>query len=179
MPYHVITAGPSAGKSSVIRELSARGYTTRPEGARLVLDQAISEGKDVASLKQDPAFHEMVEDRDIQILDNTSDDEHVFFDRSIIDNIAYRQLAGNEPVPTRVMDAVDMFDTVFVLERLPFKEDEARAGDDEEWAQTVHQELKDVYRELGFTLNEIPVMPVDERTDRIENIAVRGPGVIH
>lgn len=54
---NVITAGPSAGKSSTIRELSARGYRTLPEAARILFDQAISEGRDSEAVREDDDFH--------------------------------------------------------------------------------------------------------------------------
>lgn len=42
---NVITAGPSAGKTSTLRELSARGHYIIPEAARMHIDQQISEGR--------------------------------------------------------------------------------------------------------------------------------------
>lgn len=176
---YVLTAGPCAGKSSTLRELSARGYTVMPEAARIVTDQAISEGKDVAEMKQDPSFHAMVEEEDERILNNVPEDEDlVFMDRSIADNVAYRR-ANDRPVPDHVIDlATDEFAAVFFLERLnEFEEDEARAGDDEEWASFIHDELRDVYEELGYTVVDVPLMPIDQRADLIEEWAVNGPPV--
>jgi predicted ATPase len=178
MTWNVLTAGPSAGKSSLIRELSARGYETRPEAARLVIDQAISEGEDVAELKSREEFHEMVEARDQQIMANTPTDETVFFDRSIIDNLAYRRLSDNFPAP-KIDFQQDRFDTVFLLERVEFQQDEARVDEDAEWAQKIHEELRAVYTDLGFTVIDVELMPVDRRADYVEHVIEYGPPTIH
>lgn len=167
----VITAGPSAGKSSTIRELNHRGYRTAPEAARILFDQAISEGRDPADVRKDDDFHEQVEAIDYNIIDNMPSDETVFFDRSLADNIAYRRRFGNVDTQriTDISIAVKQsFDYVFLLDRIEFKDDEVRVEDESE-AQATHNELRSVYEDLGFDVIEVPVMPVDERADYIED----------
>lgn len=170
--WSVITAGPSAGKSSTIRELAARGYRTAPEAARVVLDQAISEGWDAAEFRREKNFHKHVETTDSQIMQKMPDDERVFFDRSIADNIAYRRHLGNddnEEYINRIkQEAEDAFNYVFLLDRIEFKDDEVRVEDEEESAE-IHEQIRDVYEELGYNVIEVPVMAVDERATFIEN----------
>lgn len=168
--WHIITAGPSAGKSSTIRELNSRGYRTAPEAARILFDQAISEGRDPADVREEDGFHEKVESLDIRIMTNMPDDETVFFDRSLADNIAYRRLFDNEDSGRDNFhsDLVsNLFKTVFLLDRIDFVDDEVR-DEDEEQAELIHNELRSTYDDLGFDIVEVPVMPVDERADMIE-----------
>jgi predicted ATPase len=162
---NVITAGPSAGKTSVIRELQARGYRTAPEAARIVIDQAVSEGTNVDELRSKRKFHAMVERQDRRIMRNLP--ESVFMDRSIIDNVAYRRFADN-PVPDNLaLDAESIeIENVFMLERIDYDEDYARTEDASD-AQQIHELLRDVYREYGHDIVEIPLKPVDERADHI------------
>lgn len=169
MSTHVITAGPSAGKSSTIRELSARGFQTLPEAARIVLDQAISEGKEPEKVKKEEDFHEQVETVDRQIQRQIREDEHTFLDRSLADNIAYRQLNPNADVPEKLIQEVqNKYDTIFVLERIEFKDDAVRTEDDEQ-AEEIHQQLIQTYINLGYEPIIVPLEPVDRRADFIES----------
>lgn len=180
MPKHVVTAGPSAGKSSVVRELSARGYTIGPEGARIVIDQLVSEGRDVDQFRTEHGqeFQDWVLMTDLRIQQNLPDDETVFMDRSVADNIAYSRLTDRE-VPDDLWERCkDEYGLVFLLEQIEFEDDYART-EDEQMAHDIHEELRNVYEDLGYRVIDIPLSTVDERADRIEELAVRGPGVIH
>lgn len=169
MSTNVISAGPSAGKSSTIRELSARGFQTLPEAARIIFDQAISEGRDPEEVRKQPDFHEQVEtlDRDIEGHINTC--TTTFLDRSLADNIAYRRLNPDAEVPDSLITEVqDKYDNVFILERIEFKDDEVRSEDDDE-AEKIHQKLIETYGDLGYEPIIVPLQPVDERADFIES----------
>lgn len=172
---HVVTAGPCAGKTSTLRELSARGYRTCPEGARVAIDQAVSEGKDMDEFRETEEFTQRVLDEDsraeLNAIRNSSMGEHVFLDRSLADNIAYAKLYGRN-IPDRVhMICEQRYDTVFVLDQLEFETDYARTEDEEE-ARVVHQELINAYEYLGYDIIEVPVKPVSERADIIEERAL-------
>jgi len=176
--WNVITAGPSAGKSSVIRELAARGYEIRPEAARIVLDQKISEGVDIEEYREKPQFNMDVTRKDVQIISNTNSEDHVFFDRTIFDNIAYRELF-NLAVSDQIYEYKEEFDTVFMLEQLEYQDDAVRTEDETE-ARVIHNKLRDVYEyQLGFNVIDVPVMTVEKRVDKIEEIATSPPPVIH
>ena len=166
---NVITAGPSAGKSSTIRELSSRGYRTLPEAARVLFDQRISEGDTPKEVRQEPDFHEQVEAVDRRIEQYFPEDEPVFLARGLADNLAYRQHFGNadDPEYAVVLDEVrDRYDNVFLLDRLDFEDDEVRSEDEEE-AQVLHAKIRKAYKGLNCTVYEVPVIPVDDRVDYI------------
>ena len=173
---NVITAGPSAGKSSTVRELSARGYDTLPEAARILFDQAISEGRDPAAVREDDDFHEQLESID-RIIESHIEERVVFLDRSLADNIAYRRRFRNTG---RVEDLIEecrgKYDNIFILERITFKDDEVRVEDEDE-AEKTHRAIKQAYRDAGYDLIEVPVMPVDERADRIEQKITKTPPI--
>lgn len=164
--WNVITAGPSAGKSSTIRELAARGYRTGPEAARILFDQLISEGGDPEQIRQADDFHDRVEAIDRRIESNLPE-EVTFLDRSLADNVAYRRHFGN-PVPDDLFETCrDRYDTILLLERIRFSDDEVRSEDEAE-AQELHEELRIAYQDLGYHVTDVPLMPVDERADFIE-----------
>jgi predicted ATPase len=166
MSWCVITAGPSAGKSSTIRELSSRGYRTLPEAARVLFDQRISEGDDPADVREEPDFHKQVERVDRRIESNLKKDKTFFLDRSLADNIAYRRHFGS-PVPDTLLNVcTKQYDYIFLLERLDFSDDEVRSEDEQE-ASTLHKELRWTYEDLGYDVIDVPVMNVNKRADFI------------
>lgn len=172
----VITGAPSCGKSSTIRALNARGYQTLPEAARIVLDQRISEGDDPDEVRQEGDFHEQIEsvDRDIETLLPTND--IAFLDRSLADNIAYRRHFGSEVPEALTDECVEFYDSVFVLERIPFKDDSVRSESDEE-AEEIQTTLIETYEELGYEVTTVPVMPIDERCDTILSDVIQTPPI--
>ena len=175
--WHVLTAGPSAGKSSTLRELSARGYRTAPEAARIVADQLTSEGvnpKDFREAKPQE-FQDRVIETDRRIQQKLPNRGPVFMDRSIYDNIAYTNLTDRELPEILDRPESTQFGLVFLLDRIEFQEDGVRT-EDESFAAMIHEELRDVYEDYGFEVVDVPVMPVDERADfierKIERIAI-------
>lgn len=178
MSWYVITAGPSAGKSSVVRELNARGYRIGSEGARIVIDQAVSEGNDIEEYRSTPQYQRDVIEADRRVETNIPNDDVVFLDRSLADNIAYANLTDRE-IPESLHDECrNRYSCVYLLEQIPFEDDYART-EDEQMAQDLHDELRSVYEHLGYTVVDVPLMPVDERADMIESDAITGPAAIH
>lgn len=165
----VFTAGPSAGKTSLLRELSARGYYTAPEPARLVIDQTISSDEDLDALRGTTRFHHIVEQQSLRIMANLPGDvDTVLFDRALLDNVAYRRVNGEDiPDVFGGDDFPEQYDKVFFLEQLDFEEDYARE-ENPEWAREIHRELRSVYEEYGYDLIDVPVMPIDNRADYVE-----------
>lgn len=166
----VLTAGPTAGKSSTIRELSGRGYYTVPEAARIYFDQRISEGDDPHDVKQEPTFHDSIEsiDQELDASVPATETGVVFSDRGYVDNLAYRRHA-NAWVPEHVFDAcVDRYDYVFLLDRLEHRDDPARTEDESE-ATELHETIRTAYEETGHDVIEIPVMDVETRANMIES----------
>jgi predicted ATPase len=174
--WNILTAAPSAGKSSVLRELSSRGYRTCPESATIVLDQHISDGGDVSSFRDKEKFNDKIVEKDIQTIKNAPQDEVVFFDRSIFDNIVYRQMSGLETPD--VEEYVPLFENIFIFERLPIESDYRRTEDDEE-AEEIQKRLVETYEKLGFNPQFVELDTVVNRADYIEELAVYGPPVIH
>lgn len=165
---NVITAGPRAGKSSTLRELGARGYRTLPEGARIVFDQKISEGLDSEETRELDNFRELLKEKNRQVESHIPEDEVVFLDRSIIDNLAFMEL-NNELISREfIMECKQKeYDNVFLLDRLPMKQDDVRDESEEE-AKRVHELLRAWYEKFGFNVVDVPLMTVEERADLIE-----------
>jgi predicted ATPase len=167
--YNVITAGPSSGKTSTINEISARGYKTLPESARLFINQKISEGEDPEEIREKYDFQDNLIRIDRNIEENNLRSESVFMDRSLADNIAYirhKNDVENFDMEDLKEECRNKYDNVFLLERLNFEEDVARSEDEKE-AQKLHSEIRQAYLDLGYKVQEIPVVPVNQRVDMI------------
>lgn len=164
--WHVITAGPSAGKTATMRELSARGFRTAPEAARMVIDQAVSEGYDPNTVRGAIDFQAQVIAYDRHIETSLDPLTTAFLDRSLADNIAYCRFYGREPPVDLDEVCTGRYETVFLLEQLDFEADYARDEDAEE-AQALHEAIRETYEDLGYRPIEVPLMPVDERVDFI------------
>lgn len=182
MTWNVITAGPSAGKTSTLRELSARGYYVAPEAARLHIDQKISEGVPEEEIHSDPDFQDSIIELDRELENRLPENETVFMDRSLADNAAYIRYFGDtvpeqtgrarktgdmKQVEALLEEVENRYDNVFLLEQLPFEDDYARQENAEQ-AEELHSELRQAYLDAGYEVIDVPLKPIDERADDIE-----------
>lgn len=175
MGLQVLTAGPSAGKSSTLREISSRGYQTLPEAARLIIDQWISEGIPADEVRERNSFISAIAQKANHMELRNEDADLLFLDRSLADSIAYYQLGGKEPSQWMYDACEDRYENIFLLEQLEFKEDYARDETPEE-ARQAHEQIESAYRELGYDPIQVPVMPIDERCNFILNqLDINGP----
>lgn len=167
---YVITGGPCCGKTSVINELSYRGYNTIPDLARLFVNRKSSEGREKGDVWYDYAVGTETIEFDRSAESRLPRGMTTFLDYSLACNIAYhRVFDGHERnLPDGIYDEVrDRYDGVFRFDRLPYEEDDVR-GEDEETAELIHAELGRVYEELGYDVIDVPVIPIKERADFVE-----------
>lgn len=161
----MISGGPSVGKTSVIDELSSRGYNTIEEGARRV---AMSDkrfiGKPLDQIDR-KLFQEAIFEIQKTLFD--VDYDLAFSDRGFGDTIGYYPVIGFE-VPEYMIEHAkrNIPDHVFILDPLPeFEIDEFR--------NDVHDQLKlqesfaRVYESLGCKVITVPAMSIGERVDFI------------
>jgi predicted ATPase len=171
-PWYVITGGPCAGKTTLIREFEADGIRVVHESARVIIERGFAAGKTLDEIRMDPAQFT----RDIIALDTANLDLHpnlerVFFDRSILDNIAYHTILGLTPSP-ELLEAAERanFTKVFLPDLLDYQLDDARNETPEEAAR-IHAALEEAYREYKIPVVKVPVLPVAERVEFIvENL---------
>ncbi|MCY0093189.1 AAA family ATPase [Hoeflea ulvae] len=172
MPKFVITGASGGGKSTLISALAAKGYATVPEvGRRIVAEQVATHGTALPWLDQ-AAFMDLLFARSIEAFDEAGDaaGEIVFFDRSFYEALAYGAVIGR-PVPQTMAAAAAArrFDTpVFVCppwQDIFTTDDERRHGFD--FALRDHAANVAIYQAAGYTLVELPRVPVAERVGLI------------
>ncbi len=165
----VITGGPCTGKTSVVENLKELGYHTLPEAARKVIEEQEKIGSDALPWKDKLKFQNLVLKKQIEqergIPENA---EIVFLDRGIPDGIAYLRVAGL-PVPEEYYSAAEehRYDFVFLLEELPFFENDSARRESPEERKIIQREINRVYEELGYGVAEVPFMSVEERINYI------------
>lgn len=164
-----IIGAPSAGKSSVIDELAARGYTVEQEVARAYIEERIAAGETLEDVRGPDSVQNMQREifaravaRDQQ-LDPAA---LIFFDRGNADQIFYFSRAGLDPAPVREVAQHYRYRAVFLLQRLPLEVDNIRTEDDAAAQQMQDAFLAD-YRDLGYDVIIVPVMDIAARADFI------------
>jgi len=168
--WHVITGGPSTGKTTVINMLEKRGYKTTIEHARHYIDTMRTEGQTVEEIRNNKRKFQLgVLDMQIQQEAAIQPKDLVFLDRAIPDAIAYYQfliLDYDDKLLNAVKDT--SYKKIFILDRLPFTKDYARTEDEDD-QKKIHQLIIDVYTSLGFPIVTVPVLPPTERVEFILN----------
>lgn len=163
--HYVITGGPCAGKTTLIFELEKRGYSVVPEPARLIIDEKLAAGETIEQIVTDPEWLVSVVRKALAQYREIPPEEMYFFDRCVVDSIAYYNLNGKEiDEEFRVaLDAVT-FKKVFLLDLVDFTNDEARSETPEE-ARKLHELIRGGYQSEDYEIVEVPVLPVPERAD--------------
>jgi len=165
--WEVLTGAPCSGKTAVIEALSRRGYRTVPETARAHVASQLAKGIPLAEIRRDRlAFERAILKDKVALEQDLPPESLIFFDRGIPDSIAYYRLSGLDPSEPLEYAKKSAYHTVFLLDRLPIREDDVRK-EGEETAGTIERLLVESYEGLGYRLIRIPVLPVPERTDLI------------
>lgn len=168
--WHVITGGPSTGKTTVINLLTERGYKTTIEHARHYIDTMKEDGKTVEEIRANKRKFQLgVLDMQIEQEAELSPSETVFLDRAIPDALAYYKFLGLD-IDTLLQQAIEQvsYKNIFILDRLPFVKDYARTEDKEAQIK-IHKLIIEVYESLGFPVIFVPVVSPEERVDFILN----------
>lgn len=166
--WHVITGGPSSGKTTTVDLLKARGYKTTIEHARHYIDTKRVAGKTTAQIRENQAVFQLgVLDMQITQERALSPDDLVFLDRAIPDALAYYRFL-DLPVDEKLTEAMSevSYKKIFILDPLPLAPDYART-EDESSQKKIHQLLTEVYESLGTPVVHVPVLPPEERVDFI------------
>lgn len=165
-PWYVITGGPCAGKTTLIEELSRRGYRTVPEAARLHIETELAKGRTLADIRKDEvAFQETLIDMKVDAEKQLPSGEVIFFDRGIHDSEAYLRICGveHDPVLETAMQGT-AYRKAFLLDLVSYMPDHVRV-EDPVLAKRIHELLYESYAAHGVPVVRVPVLPVAERAD--------------
>jgi predicted ATPase len=162
-----LLGGPGTGKSTLIKELTARGYCCYPEISRQVTLEAQQRGIDQLFLEQPLLFSEMLLEGRIKQYESALEepDEVVFIDRGIPDIVAYMDFIGDEypEVFTKACEEY-LYSKTFILP--PWEEiyeSDSERYENFEQAETIQKHLIDTYKRYGYDLIEVPKDTIENR----------------
>lgn len=165
-PWYVITGGPSSGKTTIVNKLKALGYYTTEETARILINKSLAKGITLEDLRKDEAsFQSRILEMKLRLERRLPCTKTIFLDRGVPDTIAYYRLFGFD-VESVIEMSRNRYRRIFFLDQLPFDSDYARIEDDAT-AKKISNLILRAYKNLGYDVVRIPVMPVGERANLI------------
>lgn len=167
MPKIIVTGAPGSGKTTLLEAIAARGFTVMPEVARLVIQQESRVNSEVLPWKNRELFQNRVAELQYDLEQEQDDKSIIFYDRSLIDGIAYFKL-GNIAVPENLNTKcrATAYAKVFLTERLPNYTNDAQRFENETEALKIEELLVHTYcKDFGIRLERIPSLQIEERVE--------------
>ena len=165
--WYILTGAPCSGKTAVINELARRGYGVVHETARAHIEGKLAQGLSLDQIRRNElTFERLILEKKMAIEERLDGEKAVFFDRAVPDSIAYFRLADLDPAEPMAWSRRVRYKKIFLLERLPVKEDSVRK-EDERTSMVIEALLLECYRGLGYSVIRVPVFAVSKRADLI------------
>ncbi|WP_324673811.1 AAA family ATPase [Hymenobacter sp. GOD-10R] len=174
MPLYVISGGPGAGKTTLLTALQQVGFGTADEVSRQLIREQVALGTDQVPWRNLAGFAELALARMVAQHQAASQaNRTTFFDRGIPDVIGYMLVAGLSVPPAYYTAAATHPYASPVLLAPPWAE--IYVNDAERWqtfgeAQALYHALRRTYQDLGFTVLDLPKVPVVERVAFVRKV---------
>jgi predicted ATPase len=167
----VVTGGPGSGKTTVLTELANSGYGYVPEVARAIIREETERGGTALPWGDTSAYTaRMLEGTIRAFRENSTRDQHFFFDRGLPDVLCYARLIGLRDT-SEIRAACRRFrynETAFIApvwEAIYATDGERKQSFVE--AAVTYEMMVRVYEELGYRLVELPRVSARERAKLI------------
>jgi predicted ATPase len=170
----ILTGGPGVGKSSIIQNLSNKGFVAVTEAAEEISKEALKMG--ILSPWCEPWFEDrVIELQKQQYCQATAEQaQTIFFDRGPIDPLTYQLRNPSEP-NKNIIQAVEqslnenLYDKmVFLIENLGFCNQNEYRKESNEDSLAIGRDLELNYAKLGYTIIRVPAFPELEEKQSIE-----------
>ena len=168
--YYILTGPPSSGKTALINYFQHLGYTCFDEMARAIIQENKKNNINCFPWNNIKEFSHQVFLRSVDLFVAEPSNSLCFLDRSIVDLVAYLDLAKikRNPLYIKTIKDISYNKKVFFL---PFW-DKIYLNDNErietkQQALLIEKHLLLVYRELGFDLVVVPKLKLEKRADFI------------
>lgn len=168
LPY-VITGGPGVGKTALITNLRQLGLLTAEEDARRIISEQMAIGGSALPWKDKARYAQLMLEASVKTFNEMKalpPSKFVFFDRGILDAVCYMNME-NIPVTPEIKTLIHQYTynrKVFILP--PWKEIYTTDSERKQsWEEAVFTftKMKETYSTYGYTLIEVPKVPVHER----------------
>ncbi len=162
--WHVITGAPCCGKTTLIVQLSSQGFQTLPEGARLYIESEMAKGRTNHPIREDAAaLQRSIKDMQLNIEGGLRATDVAFLDRAVPDSLAWYRAFGLNPNELLPECFHHRYASVFMLDPLPFRPDDARAEEVDAIAGYLDEWHTRDYSTLGYRVERVPVLSPQER----------------
>ncbi|ULQ58644.1 AAA family ATPase [Brucepastera parasyntrophica] len=179
IPSIIITGGPGAGKTTLINELSLRGYKTVPETAREIIRHQMETGGEGLPWKNRELYTQLMLECSIRSYTETynkESEEAIFFDRGILDTFCYAKMIAMTISGEMNASAYQYKYNRQVFLLPAWKE---IYGTDTErkqsWEEAVftYEMMKKTYMEYDYDIIEVPKVTAEKRADFILDTITR------
>ena len=167
---YIITGAPGTGKTSIINELKKRGFHCINENSREIINEQLISGGDILPWKNQVAFENKIANLRTQQYLSSPDDCVCFFDRSVIDGVAYLKTNKLE-VTSEIYSNIKKCNYNKLVFYTPiwkkiYRKDNERKEEIEQ-AIKINNYIISVYQLKGYKMIEIPKISIKERANFI------------
>ena len=167
----VITGGPGTGKTTVIEELTKRNFECMQEVSREVTLNNRLAGTEQLFLTNPLLFSELLlEGRVNQYMEaEKRNSKFVFFDRGIPDVHAYMNYISID-YPDTYINKSKLYRYNYIFLMPPWQEiyiSDNERYENFEQALAIHNHLERTYKDLNYTIIEVPIVTIEFRADFI------------
>lgn len=168
----VFTGGPGVGKTTVLNELSKKGYQTIRETYTSLFERAALQDEIDLFLQDLDILPSLLLAEQLKMEACLSPMLPAFLDRSAVDIIAYGDYF-NSPMSNQLRSQADRnYDLVFFFDPLPdhLFENTAVRTETREQALQIHAMLKDAYIQRGYRPQQLIDVPFGTPAERVRFI---------
>ena len=163
--WQVITGAPCSGKTTLINQLAEMGFQTIPETARIYIEREMARGRTVDEIRENvDALERGLIEMQLRFERALQATDIAFLDRGLPDGLTYCRVAGMNPNEILLECFHHRYASIFILDRLPIKQDDIRIEEDGT-ASFLDEWLVRDYRALGYSVVRVPVMSPQERLE--------------
>lgn len=167
MKKYVLTGGPGSGKSSILLRLERLGYKIVRECAEDVIRYNQAKGNKQPWTEIQKFQDEILDLQNAREKELTN--EPHFLDRGSLDGLAYYKLSNTEPSEKmkKELEQKRDYDLIFLVKNLGGCETNEVRRENLDESLKIEQELKRIYEERGYRVEEIRGDSVEERVKEI------------
>ena len=162
--WHILTGAACTGKTTLIQELSTRGFNILPESARDYFGRELARGVTLDQLMADSAalqrnIFALQKDYERGLDPGTA----AFLDRGMPDSLSFFRYWGLDPNEVLPDCFQHCYRTVFLLDRLPLHREVTLGPEDDAASTFLDGWLERDYTSLGYRVIRVPPFSLEER----------------